>query len=97
MKIYSVDLAKALNNKDIKCRPCVILEETEHTITVLPITSRMRPDRFHIRMDNYIIYGFCSINKPTTILKKYRKGFIRDCTKREENAIYQGVFQYYSK
>ena len=90
MRIYYADMAKAFKRKDYKRRPVVVLEDLGDMVKVMKVTSRNRDDKYHTRMNNFLIYGFCDVSHVYKIPKKYLMGFVRDCTTSEiENILYK--------
>lgn len=90
-QIYIADLGKATKNEEIGSRPVVVISKNKYNAKLLKITSRMRPDNNHIRMNNYIIHGFCDVHNIYNIDTKYLKNYIRDCTVSEQNSIYSKI------
>lgn len=86
-KIYFADLGKATGNKEIGKRPVVFVGVVDGKAKVYKITSRNRNDKKHIRMNSYIISGFCDISQYYLIDTKYLMSYKRDCTKSEIDAI----------
>lgn len=93
-KIYFADMGKATGVPQMGTRPVVVVKGDKNTVTVYKITSRMREDKRHVRMNNYVIVGFCDISKSYTINKKYLKGFKRYCTTSEFNSIQRRAREY---
>ena len=90
-KIYFAELGKATGIKEIGTRPVVLISENDKECMVLKITSRNRDDRKHVRMNPYIINGFCDISQTYFIDKKYLKDYMRDCTKSEYSSIREKI------
>lgn len=86
-KVYFADLGKATGIKEIGKRPVVSVGLIDGKAKVYKITSRNREDYKHIRMNTYIISGYCDISKFYLIDKKYLISYQRDCTKSEIEAI----------
>lgn len=86
-KICYADLAKAFGKKEFKRRPVVIMEDLGDSVKILKVTSRNRDDKYHVRMNNFLIYGFCDISECYIIKKKYLLNYVRDCTASESEAI----------
>ena len=86
-KICYADLAKAFGKKEFKRRPVVIMEDFGDSVKILKVTSRNRDDKYHVRMNNFLIYGFCDVSKFYIIKKKYLLSYVRDCTTSESEAI----------
>lgn len=93
-KIYFADMGKATRIPQMGTRPVVVVKGDKNTVTVYKITSRMREDKRHVRMNNYVIVGFCDISKSYTIDRKYLKGFKRYCTTSEINSIQRRAREY---
>lgn len=93
-KIYFADMGKATGVPQMGTRPVVVVKGDKNTVTVYKITSRMREDKRHVRMNNYVIIGFCDIGKSYTIDRKYLKGFKRYCTISEFNSIQRRAREY---
>lgn len=93
-KIYFADMGKATGVSQMGTRPVVVVKGDKNTVTVYKITSRMREDKRHVRMNNYVIIGFCDIGKSYTIDRKYLKGFKRYCTISEFNSIQRRAREY---
>ncbi len=86
-KVYFADMGKATGVNEMGKRPVVVINRNKDKVEVLKITSRNRNDKFHIRMNNYIINGYCETAKSYWIDKKYLLSYKRDCTTSEEAAI----------
>ena len=86
-KIYFADLGKATGIPEIGKRPVVFVGMVNGKAKVYKITSRNRNDRFHVRMNNYIVNGFCDISQFYLIDKKYLLSYKRDCTTSEIKSI----------
>lgn len=86
-KIYFADMAKATGKKEIKKRPVVVIKESGNYVSVLKITSRNKDDEFHVRMNNFIIHGFCDISHIYKIERRYLLRWMRNCTSSEVEAI----------
>lgn len=93
-KIYFADMGKATGVPQMGTRPVVVVKGDKNTVTVYKITSRMREDKRHVRMNNYVIVGFCDISKSYTINKKFLKNFKRYCTTSEINSIQARAKEY---
>ena len=93
-KIYFANMGKATGISQMGTRPVVVVKSNKDTVMVYKITSRMREDKKHIRMNPYGIVGFCDISKSYTINKKYLKGFKRYCTTSEFNNIQKKAKEY---
>ena len=86
-KIFYADLGKITGEKEIGTRPVVSVKTIGEKAIVYKITSRMRPDFRHVRMNNYKIFGFCDVSKSYTIPKNMLKWYQRDCTRSETDEI----------
>lgn len=97
LKIYYADMAKAFKRKDYKKRPVVVLEDLGDTVKVMKVTSRNRDDKYHARMNNFLIYGFCDVSHVYRIPKKYLMGFVRECTTSETEGIFHKLIGIHEK
>lgn len=86
-RICYADLAKAFKNKDLKRRPVVVIKDLGRKVVVLKITGRSINDKYHVRMNHFLIYGFCDVGNIYTIDKKYILSYVRDCTTSEVESI----------
>lgn len=87
-KIYYADLGKATGIEEIGRRPVVSVGFVENKVKVYKITSRQkRDDKNHIKLNNYIVSGYCEINRYYLIDKKYLLNYKRDCTATEIELI----------
>ena len=86
-KIYFADMGKGTRIKAMGKRPVVCTEINGDFAKVYKVTSRYKNDKYHIRINNYIVNGFCCLATCYTINKKYLLGFKRDCTTSEIEAI----------
>ena len=84
--VISVAVDKT-NKKEIKKRPVVVIKESGNYVSVLKITSRNKDDEFHVRMNNFIIHGFCDISHIYKIERRYLLRWMRNCTSSEVEAI----------
>ena len=96
-RICYADLSKAFKNNEFKRRPVVVIEDLGNNVKVLKITSRNRNDKYHVRMNNFLIYGFCDISHCYIIPKRYLISNVRDCTISEMESITSKVDKYFSK
>lgn len=90
-KIFWADLGKATDKKEIGTRPVVSVEVRGNQVKVYEITCRNRQDKYHARMNNYLISGYCNCDKAFWIDKKYLKHYVRDCTMQEHNNISEKI------
>ena len=85
--IYYANLRKGLHDSNEKIRPVVIVGEEEKNVKVLAITSRYKSDKYHVKMNNFLIHGCCDVGNIYKINKKYILQYVRGCTESEVNAI----------
>lgn len=90
-KIYWCNLGKAVGNPEIGVRPIVSTGIVNGKVKVFQITSRNRDDRYHVRMNHYMIRGFCGMGYYYLIDKKYLLDYCRDCTTSEMDAMNQKI------
>ena len=90
-KIYWCNLGKAVGNPEIGVRPIVSTGIVNGKVKVFQITSRNRNDRYHVRMNHYMIRGFCGMSYYYLIDKKYLLDYCRDCTTSEVDAMNQKI------
>lgn len=86
-KIYYADLGKATGVKEIGRRPVVVVGQKGDKLKCYKVTSRMRNDFRHIRLNSYMVSGYCDVSQAYYINKKYLNGFKRNCTTTEMDAI----------
>ena len=86
-KIFFCDLAKATNNKEIGKRPVVSVGLVDGKYKVYKITSRYKVGSKYVRMNPYIIRGYCDVSQYYLVDKKHFISFQRDCTSSEIDAI----------
>lgn len=86
-EIYYADLGKAVGIPEIGIRPIVCVRKENDYIIAYKITGRMRPDFRHIKMNQYMISGFCDISKFYKVHVNFIKSYKRDCTKSEIDTI----------
>lgn len=92
-KIYFADMGRATGNHNMGKRPVVSLNvEDEDYVKVMKVTSRMRNDEFHVRMNNFLVHGYCDVSHTYRIKKKYLLDWIRDCTVSETEGINEKRF-----
>ena len=90
-KIYWCNLGKAVGNPEIGVRPIVSTGIVNGKVKVFQITSRNRDDRYHVRMNHYMIRGFCGMGYYYLIDKKYLLDYCRDCTTSEMDTMNQKI------
>lgn len=93
-KIYYANLGKATGIKEIGTRPIVSIKVEDDFVVVCKITSRMRPDFRHIKMNQYLISGFCDISQTYRIDRKFLGSYVRDCTTSEVQLINNGMKKF---
>lgn len=89
-KIYYADMAKATGISEMGKRPVVsvgFVNGDKNKVKVYKITSRNRNDKFHVKINTYVVNGYCDISNLYIIDTKYLLNFKRDCTTSEINAI----------
>lgn len=86
-KIYYANMAKGTGMSEIGKRPVVSVKSDGDYVEVYKITSRNRDDKFHARMNNFMVHGYCDISHKYRINKKYLTTWIRDCTTSEVENI----------
>lgn len=86
-KIYWCNLGKATGVSEIGTRPVVVLKRNGNTATVVSITSRNKDGKYYVRMNPFLVAGYCNCTKEFLINRKYLMGYKRDCTSSEEDAI----------
>lgn len=93
-KIHIADMGAATGLREMGKRPVVVISRNNQDgkVSVLKITSRMRSGSYYVRMNNYIISGFCNAHEIFTIDAKHVKKMIRDCTKSEVDAINKTMY-----
>ena len=90
-KIYWCNLGKAVGNPEIGVRPIVSTGFVNGKVKVFQITSRNRNDRYHVRMNHYMVRGFCGMSYYYLIDRKYLLDYCRDCTTSEVDAMNQKI------
>lgn len=94
-QIYICDFKKA-GLYQIGTRPVVVTKKENGSYIVYKITSRERNDKYHVRLNNYMIYGYCDISGWYKLDKKCLLKYIRDCTTSEIQAIDEGIRKFKS-
>ena len=96
-KIYYANMAKGTGMSEIGKRPVVSVRSDGDYVEVYKITSRNRNDEHHVRMNNFLVHGYCDISHKYRINKKYLTSWIRDCTTSEVEGIKEGLFNKLQK
>ena len=79
-KVYIADLGKATGNREIGIRPVISVGLSNGQAEVFKITSRNKTGGKYIRIDAYVVAGFCDVSKSYKIDPKYLLSYKRDCT-----------------
>lgn len=86
-KIYFVDMGKATGYREIGRRPVVCIGSYNDKVKVLKLTTRLKDNKYHIRMNPYMVRGFCDCGDLYLVDKKWLQSFKRECTISEQKAI----------
>lgn len=93
-QIYICDFKKA-NIPQAGVRPVVVTKMGNKCI-VYKITSRERNDKYHVRLNNYMIHGYCDISGWYKLDRCCLLNYVRDCTTSEIQAIDEGIKKFKS-